>query len=376
MKLTIFGLTISSSWGNGHATPYRALVRALSRLGQQVVFYEKDVDYYACHRDFHASDDCELVLYSSWAQIRGRALADAAESDAVVIGSYCPEGARIGDELLPLARPLSVFYDLDTPITLQAISEHDLDYLRRDQFGGFDLYLSFTGGEILQELQESWGVRLALPLYGCIDPDVYAQVPECAEFGCVLSYMGTFAADRQEKLEQFFLQPALRMPELTFLLAGSLYPEQWIWPPNVRRFEHVAPSEHAALYSSSHATLNITRAGMARTGYCPSGRLFEAAACCTPILSDWWEGLDTFFLPGEEILVVRDEQDVICALASDDLSKMATRARQRTLEDHTGDRRARQLLAYLEQARSRSGKVVRHRTHPGLIEKVCQETAP
>jgi len=188
--------------------------------------------------------------------------------------------------------------------------------------------------------------------------------------------MGTFAADRQEKLEQFFLQPALRMPELTFLLAGSSYPEQWIWPPNVRRFEHVAPSEHAALYSSSHATLNITRAGMARTGYCPSGRLFEAAACCTPILSDWWEGLDTFFLPGEEILVVRDEQDVICALASDDLSKMATRARQRTLEDHTGDRRARQLLAYLEQARSRSGKVVRHRTHPGLIEKVCQETAP
>jgi len=376
LKLTIFGLTISSSWGNGHATPYRALIRALSRLGQEVVFYEKDVDYYACHRDFHASDDCELVLYSTWTQIRGRALADAAESDAVLIGSYCPEGARIGDELLSLARPLRVFYDLDTPITLQGISERDLDYLRRDQLSGFDLYLSFTGGEILRELQEAWGVRLPLPLYGCVDPDVYARVPECTEFSCVLSYMGTFAADRQQKLEQFFLEPALRMPQLTFLLAGSLYPWQWMWPANVRRFEHVAPSEHAALYSSSRATLNITRAGMARTGYCPSGRFFEAAACGTPILSDWWEGLDAFFLPGEEIFVVRDCQDVIRALASDNLSKMAARARQRTLEDHTGDRRAKQLLTYLEQARSRSDQGAHQGTHPGSAENVYQETAP
>jgi spore maturation protein CgeB len=372
VKLTIFGLTISSSWGNGHATPYRAIVRALHRGGHKVVFYEKDVHYYRSRRDFGSSEYCELVLYPSWEEVRQGALADASDSDVVINASYCPDGARIADEVLALPRPFHVFYDLDTPITLANLAAGDLDYLRRDQISGFDLYLSFTGGRILRELEQDWGARAALPLYGCVDPEIHAPVPEREEFRSGLSYMGTYAADRQQKLEALFLEPARRMAEKRFVLAGSLYPLQWHWPANVRRFEHVAPAEHPQLYSSARITLNITRDGMARTGYCPSGRFFEAAACGSPIVSDWFEGLDSFFAPGEEVFVASDTGAVLEALSLEDetLSCMARRARERTLDEHTGERRAEQLLSYLESALSAAGADGRNGAQPSRMEVV------
>ncbi len=354
MQITIFGLTISSSWGNGHATPYRAIVRALARRGHRVSFFEKDVEYYARRRDFTACRYCELVLYASWDDIRSRALAEAAASDAVIVASYCPDGARIADPLLELARPLKVFYDLDTPITLHNLRQADLPYLRRDQIPGFDLYLSFTGGRILQDLERNWGARLALPLYGCVDPDVHGRVAPRDDFRCALSYMGTYAADRQSKVDELFLEPARRRPHNAFVLAGPMYPRDGNWPANVRRFEHVAPAQHAALYSSSRLTLNLTREGMARYGYCPSGRFFEAAACGAPLVTDPWEGLETFFTPGEELFVAHTAEDVLRAFAcpDDELSRRAARARQRTLDQHTGERRAAQMLAYFDEARA------------------------
>jgi spore maturation protein CgeB len=353
VNITIFGLTLSSSWGNGHATPYRALLRALYRLGHNCVFYEKDVEYYAWRRDFDGCEYCQLHLYSHWNQVRSQALADAADSDAVIVGSYCPEGARISDDLLALNGPLRVFYDLDTPITLQKLKQGDLDYLRADQIPEFDLYLSFTGGAILQELEQVWRARRARALYGCVDPDLHLRAPSRPEFQCDLSYMGTYAPDRQHKLQSLFLTPSECRPDARFVLAGSLYPRAMQWPENVAHYDHVAPADHASLYSSSRATLNITRDGMARTGYCPSGRFFEAAACGTAILSDWWLGLDSFFRPEEEILPVQNANDVLAALdrAEYDLAKMARRSRERTLDQHTGDSRAQELLAYLEEAR-------------------------
>ncbi len=370
LKLTIFGLTISSSWGNGHATPYRAILRALGE-SHQIVFYEKDVEYYARRRDLAACDYCQLILYSDFDDVRTRALRDAAESDVVICASYCPRGARIADEVLELARPLRVFYDLDTPITLSNLAQGDLDYLRRDQIPAFDLYLSFTGGRILEELERDWGARLARPLYGCVDPDVHARVSARPEYQCTLSYMGTYAADRQHKLDALFLEPARGLPQEQFVLAGSLYPRQWEWPANVRRFEHVAPDRHAALYSSSRVTLNLTRDGMARTGYCPSGRFFEAAACETPIVTDAWEGLQTFFRDGEEIFVVNSAADVAAILCSpdDSLGVVAARARRRTLEEHTGRRRAQQMLAFFDEARrsaaANGGRPMRSADVPG-----------
>ncbi len=355
MKLTLFGLTLSSSWGNGHATPYRAILRALHRRGHRVVFYEKDVEYYALRRDFTSCDYCDLVLYPAWDQVRSRALADAADSDVVLCASYCPQGARIADAVLDLARPLRVFYDLDTPITLSGLEQGDLDYLRRDQIRAFDLYLSFTGGGILAELEQRWGARLARPLYGCVDPEVHARVPARREYECALSYMGTYASDRQQQLEALFLEPARQRPAEQFVLAGSLYPWQWSWPENVRRLEHVPPDEHCTLYSSSRLTLNLTRRSMARFGYCPSGRFFEAAACGTAILSDRWPGLETFF-SREEIFLADSTEDVLRVLACPDavLARKAARARQRTLEEHTGAHRAEQMLRYFDVARAPS----------------------
>jgi spore maturation protein CgeB len=361
LKFTIFGLTISSSWGNGHATPYRAILRALHNLGHEIVFYEKDVPYYASRRDFTHSDFCRLQLYSDWFSIREQALADVRDSDVVINASYCPEGARICDEVFPIAGPLRVFYDLDTPITLGNLRQGPVEYLRADQIPGFDLYLSFTGGGILDQLEHRWGAKKALPLYGCVDADIYTRVPAREDFRCLMSYMGTYAHDRQHKLDELFLEPARDRSNDTFILAGSMYPWGWSWTPNIRRFEHVPPSDHPALYSSSKFTLNITREGMARGGYCPSGRFFEAAACGTPIITDWFEGLDHFFTPGDEIFVVHDSWEVVHTLGypEDALRRVARRARERALAAHSGRRRAQQLISYLEG-------VNRRRTQPSL----------
>jgi spore maturation protein CgeB len=351
LKITIFGLTITSSWGNGHATPYRALLKALHRRGHRVAFYERDATYYRLRRDFERAEYCDVMLYENWQAVRQRALTDAASSDVVINASYCPEGSRIADEVLELPQPLHVFYDLDTPITLQQMeSGAGCGYLRRQQVPAFDLYLSFTGGGILDELESAYGARRAEALYGCVDPEVHRPVAVREDFRCALSYVGTYAADRQQTLDELFLAPARYAPEKTFSLAGSLYPWQWQWPANVRRVEHVAPAEHAALYCSSQATLNITRAGMARWGWCPSGRFFEAAACGTPVISDYFAGLETFFAPGEEIVLARSGSDVLTALeAPAMLAQMAQRARTRTLDEHTGEQRAEQLLGYLSE---------------------------
>jgi spore maturation protein CgeB len=354
LKITLFGLTLSSSWGNGHATPYRAIIRALHRLGHRVTFYERDVPYYARHRDFSQWPYCDLKLYPDWESIRSQALAEAAESDVAITASYVPDGARIADELLSLSRPLRVFYDLDTPITLQRLRQADLDYLRADQLAQFDLVLSWTGGQSLGLLQRDYGVKDVRALFGCVDPELYRPVRARPGLRCELSYMGTYAPDRQAKLERLFLEPARRRPASRFLLAGPLYPAQMKWPANVQRLEHVPPAEHPALYGSSRLTLNLTREAMAVSGYCPSGRFFEAAACGTPIVTDWFGGLDAFFEPGVEVLVARDADELLRALdhSDVDLVQMARRARERTLEQHTGYQRARTMLEAFESARS------------------------
>ena len=356
VKITFVGLTISSSWGNGHATPYRALLRALARRGHKLVFYERDVEYYFSRRDFEHCDYCRLELYADWEHVRARALADARSSDAVVLGSFVPDGTQVADDLLALQNPLRVFYDLDTPVTLARLANGDAGYIRGDQLSQFDLVLSFTGGQTLDVLRRDFGARRVEPLYGCVDPEVYQRTPIRSNFRSDLSYMGTYSPDRQDKLDAFFLEPARRMPRSIFVLAGALYPWEWgpYWPRNVYRMEHVAPADHPAFYSSSRLTLNITRDTMATYGYCPSGRFFEAAACGTPIVSDAWPGIEEFFRDGEEIFLAQQFGDVMAAMQRTDLelARVAKRARERTLDEHTGERRAKQLLQYFEQARA------------------------
>lgn len=357
MKITFFGLTLSSSWGNGHATPLRAIARALHRQGHTVIFYEKDVSYYAQHRDLDSPDFCTLRLYSDWNEVRDGALRCARESDAVITTSYLPEGAQINDELLELSGPLRVYYDMDTPVTLSRFARgEEPDYVRANQFREFDLVLSFTGGRALELLRQDYDVRMTTPLYGCVDPDVHFRVARDPGLASEFLYMGTYAADRQANLDALFFDVARRMPEQKFFVVGSLFPDGLDWPMNVWYQPHAAPTQHAAWYSSARATLNITRGEMAALGHCPSGRFFEAAACGTPIVTDYFTGIEEFFDTERDIAVMRTTDDVVQALLRSDgeLAEMARSARQRTLDEHTGDVRARQLIQALETAANKT----------------------
>jgi spore maturation protein CgeB len=362
VRFAIFGLTLSSAWANGHATPWRGILKALARAEHQVTFFENDVPYYREHRDLAEPGFCELVLYPAWQDVLPRARAALAAADVAIVTSYCPDGLAACHLVLDTPRPLRVFYDLDTPVTLAALEAHGLAtphgarYLTPDLIPAFDLYLSFTGGAVLEELRDRWGARRAAPLYGCVDPELHAPVAHPPEdLRCALGYMGTYAADRQAGLEQLLIEPARHRTDLRFAVIGSLFLPGIDWPPNVSRRWHLDPSDHPAFYSASRVSLNVTRESMARHGYVPSSRLFEAASSGSPILSDWWPGLEAFFAPGVELLVARSTGDALAALSLSDaeLTRIARAARERTLEQHTGACRARELVAACEAAGSR-----------------------
>ncbi len=351
MKLVIFGLTITSSWGNGHATLWRGLCKALLLHGCSVVFFEKDVPYYAANRDFTGLPGLQVLLYTEWSEVEELARKHLADADVAMVTSYCPAGAVISDYVLSSPAKMRVFYDLDSPVTLKAIREgRRVEYVSPRGLGDFDLVLSYTGGVALKELRDRLGAKLVLPLYGSVDPDLHRPVPSMDSYRCDLSYLGTDAEDRQTALNTLFLEPSRRLPGKKFLMGGALYPPNFPWTPNLFFLRHVPPPDHAAFYCSSGLTLNVTRQAMAEMGYCPSGRLFEAAACAAPILSDTWEGLERFFQPGSEILTAHTTEDVVAALemGPEKLRRVGRAARERTLDMHTAYHRARDLEAALD----------------------------
>lgn len=234
MRLVVFGLTVSSSWGNGHATLWRGLVRALIARGHQMAFFERDVPYYAGHRDLLAlPEGGSLILCPRWEDALPLARRHLAGAEVALVTSCCPDGLAATDLVLSSPAGLKVLYDLDTPITLARLDAGD-----------------------------------------------------------PVSYIG----------------PALRLPAWRFLIGGTLYPHDFPWADNIFFVRHIPPPERPAFYCSSPLTLNVTRQAMAQMGYCPSGRLFEAAACGAALLSDDWEGLDRFFAPGSEIQTIHLER--------------------------------------------------------------------
>ena len=350
MKLAIFGLSVSSSWGNGHATLWRGLCAALAKRGHQVVFFERDVPYYAAHRDLHELPGGKLILYSQWEEVLPHATRHLSDADVGIVTSYCPDGVAATDLILqsPVAR--KVFYDLDTPVTLERLANGEsVEYLGPRGLADFDLVLSYTGGSTLAALRDILGARHVAPLYGSVDPAVHRPVLADERYHADLSYLGTYAADRQETLQRLFIEPARLAPKRTFRLAGSMYRNNFPWKPNIYFVEHLPPADHPAFYCSSRLTLNVTRGSMARAGFCPSGRLFEAAACGAAILSDSWEGLDRFFEPDREILIAPGTEAVLAALdrSPEDLQRIARAARQRALSEHTADVRAGELESLL-----------------------------
>src|SRR5690625_1954230 len=355
VKFVLFGLTVSSSWGNGHATLWRGLIRALVAHGHEVTFFERDQPFYALNRDLHELPGARLVLYPDWETVHAEAAAEVARADIALVTSYCPDGPAASELIFETAPAQTVFYDMDTPVTLATLDAGErVAYLPPQGLGDFDLVLSYTGGEALTLLRSRLGARRAEPLYGHVDPELHRPAGARPEFRGDLSYIGTYAADRQAVVERLFVGPARARPDQRFILAGSGYDAAFPWSDNIFFVKHLPPASHPGFYASTRLTLNATRGAMAAMGWCPSGRLFEAAACGVPILSDCWEGLDAFFRPGEEILTASTTVEALEALdlPATELVAIARKARARVLEEHSSDRRAEDLLSILQGARS------------------------
>ena len=347
MKIVIYGLAITSSWGNGHATTYRSLAKALARKGHRVHFVEKDVEWYRSNRDLPAPEFCTVQLYDEWEESRRSLVRASADADAVVVGSYFPDGIAATRALLDAGYGPVLFYDIDTPITMSKLrAQGRTDYLDAALIPHYAAYLSFTGGPALVELERRFGSPRAVAFYCSVDPDLYKPSKPRARFRSDLSYLGTYAADRQPKLMRLLNGAAKLSPEKRFLVAGPQYPREIRWQHNVKRIMHVSPPHHPSLYSSSRFTLNLTRDEMISAGYSPSVRLFEASACGSAILSDEWPGLEEFLTPGEEVLLPRDANevvDILCRLPESERIQLGIRARERILAQHTSEHRAAQF---------------------------------
>lgn len=350
LDIVIVGLTLSSSWGNGHATTFRALLRGLKAEGHRVTFLERETPWYSLHRDLPNPDFCELLYYDTVDELIETHRERLSAADAVIVGSYVPEGVEVIDRLAELNLRKLCFYDIDTPVTLAKLDRGDEEYLAKRQIPLFDIYFSFSGGEVLTRLERKYGARRAEALYCSVDESRYVHTGEAPRWD--LGYLGTYSPDRQPTLEKLLIEPARRLPEMRFVVAGPQYPEDIAWPANIERIEHLPPAEHAAFYSRQRFTLNVTRADMIAAGWSPSVRLFEAAACRTPIISDHWRGLDELLPHGEAVVIALHAVTVVRTLTEMDEAArrhLADEAYGRVLSGHTGLARARELAAALTE---------------------------
>jgi spore maturation protein CgeB len=255
------------------------------------------------------------------------------------------------------ANGVVAFYDIDTPVTLAKLERGDYEYLAPDLIPHYDAYFSFTGGPTLDLLMDHFGSPAARALYCSVDPDLYPALEREKRWD--LSYLGTYSPDRQPTLEKLLIEPARRAPHLRFVVAGPQYPADIAWPDNVGRIDHVPPSDHPDFYARSRYTLNVTRADMIRAGYSPSVRLFEAAACGTPIISDIWAGIDTLLESGREIVLAEKPEEVLDVLdtwSETQREALGAAAQQRILTEHTAAHRAASMERDLLEAARRQSK--------------------
>jgi spore maturation protein CgeB len=362
LNIVVFGLSITSSWGNGHATTYRALLKALAQRGHRVTFLERDVPWYRAHRDLANPSYCKVELYPELQGVSRRFAKSVFNADLVILGSYVPDGAILADWITTNAKGVTAFYDIDTPVTLAGLDGGKTDYITAALIPRFDLYLSFTGGPVLEVIERIYGSPRARPLYCSVDPDLHKPAATGTKWH--LGYLGTYSEDRDQKLNDLLIAPAEQLPQERFVVAGANYPNGVVWPPNVERVEHVSPEAHSSFYCGQRYTLNITRANMVEAGFSPSVRLFEAAAAGVPIISDRWPGIESIFKVGGEILIADMPEHVVNILSElpeDRRRAIAAAARKRVLADHTAEQRARQLEQYYEEVIARNLVQVRDR---------------
>ncbi len=349
--IVILGLSVTSSWGNGHATTYRGLIRGLAARGHRILFLERNQEWYAGNRDEPKPAGATTILYDAVDELIARHEAAVRDAGLVIVGSFVPEGLRVAEWATAVATGQTAFYDIDTPVTLAKLAAGERAYISPELIPQFDLYLSFTGGPTLRFIESRYSARAARALYCSVDTEVYRPVSRRCHWD--LGYLGTYSNDRQPSLDCLLLEPARQWKEGRFAVVGPMYPKIIEWPRNVFREIHLAPREHPAFYAEQRFTLNITRAAMKQAGYSPSVRLFEAGACAAPVISDWWDGLDSLFAIGRELLVSSGPEQTLRYLRDvSDEQRLAIghAARARVLAEHTPEQRAIQLERYWKEA--------------------------
>ena len=352
MKIVFIGLTISSSWGNGHATTYRGLLKELGSMGHEVHFLEHDKPWYSNNRDLGLPQEYQLKFYTSVEQLQTDYKTLVESAQMVIVGSYVPLGVEVSRWVLRTASGVTAFYDIDTPVTLDKLDKGDEEYISKELIPEFDLYLSFSGGEVLQLLEKKYRAKKAKALYCSVDPEIYYPMDLEKEYS--LGYLGTYSDDRQPTVEKLLTRPANLIREEKFVVAGPGYPREIHWPENVARIEHLPPDLHREFYNRQKFTLNVTRQAMIKLGFSPSVRLFEAAACGVPIISDDWKGLTDLFEENKEIFIARSTEDMIYLLkntSEEQRTSLGEAARKKIMNSHTAAHRALELITYYQEVK-------------------------
>lgn len=354
MKLAFYGSSILSSYWNGAATYYRGILGALARHGFEITFFEPDAHDRQRHRDIAMPDWCRVVVYPATPEGVAEACAQAAAAEIVVKASgvgHADEDllAQVFDRASDNA--LRIWWDVDAPATLAEIGDDETHPVRM-ALPRADLVLTYGGGKAVTQAYRRLGARACEAVYNALDPATHHPVPPQARFACDLGFLGNRLPDREERVETFFLEPADRLAEHRFLLGGSGWDDKPC-PPSVVKLGHVGTADHNAFNASARAVLNINRASMAATGYSPPTRVFEAAGASACLITDAWRGIEMFLTPGKEVLVVRDADDVVEALADltpERAQAIGAAALARMLAEHTYDHRAETLAQTLKSA--------------------------
>ena len=344
MRIAFYGSSLLSSYWNGAATYYRGLLQALSTHGHDITFYEPDAFGRQQNRDIDPPDWAKVEVYDATPEAMRAAAAKAGEADVVVKAS----GVGYEDDALvravfEAARPgaVRIFWDVDAPATLaelRAAPDHPTHRL----LGELDVVLTYGGGDAVVNAYRALGARDCIPVYNALDPATHHPVPREERFEAALGFLGNRLPDREARVERFFLEPAAGLPDATFLLGGSGWPDRAL-PANVKAIGHVPTRDHNAFNVSPKAVLNINRDSMAEIGFSPPTRVFEAAGAGACMITDEWPGIDFFLKPGEEILVARDGRDVLeimAGLGEERAAAIGQAALRRVTADHTYAERA------------------------------------
>jgi len=353
LKIAFFASSLVSAYWNGAATYYRGIVRALHERGHRVTFYEPDAYDRQKHRDIEDPPWAKVVVYSAASEADVLAAVEQARgSDLVVKAS----GVGVHDELLEravleLQGPdcLVAYWDVDAPATLDRMHQHVNDPLRA-LVPRYDMVLTYGGGEPVRSAYLAFGARECVPIYNALDPATHYPVAPAARFEGDLGFLGNRLPDREARVEEFFLRAAASLPERRFLLGGSGWQDKPL-PANVNYLGHVYTADHNAFNCTPLAVLNISRESMARYGFSPATRVFEAAGAAACLITDAWEGLDFFFEPGVEMLVAHNGEEVaehVRRLDEAVARRVGQAAYRRVLAQHTYAHRAAQLDALLE----------------------------